>query len=224
MKKAAEQARVAEKFQDQLKQVLVSADKDLLQQRVNKAILYFAKAIVDEIILPFQEHIASLRFASKVTKYVKELRVIEGVLLNQLQKLNSLVYADLLFVQYEAPNVDAQPVTPKAKKEKPVKGASHRDTLSLYREGKSLEEIAQLRNLAISTIESHLSSFVYTGDLELEELVPPAKSKAILDVINDTGMTASSIKQRLSDAYSFGEIRAVMNYYRLQQERKTANV
>jgi hypothetical protein len=224
MKKAAEQARVAEKFQDQLKQVLVSADKDLLQQRVNKAILYFAKAIVDEIILPFQEHMASLRFASKVTKYVKELRVIEGVLLNQLQKLNSVVYADLLFVQYEAPNVDVQPIKPKAKKEKPVKGASHRDTLSLYREGKSLDEIAQLRNLAISTIESHLSSFVYTGDLELEELVPPAKSKAILDVINDTGMTASSIKQRLSDAYSFGEIRAVMNYYRLQQERKTANV
>ncbi|MDQ3277364.1 MAG: AAA family ATPase, partial [Bacteroidota bacterium] len=40
MKKAAEQASVAEKFQAQLRQVLAGGDKDLLQQRVNKAILY----------------------------------------------------------------------------------------------------------------------------------------------------------------------------------------
>ena len=171
-------------------------------------------------MLPLQEHLASLRFASKITKYVKDLRVTEAVILQQLEKLNKIVYADLPFVQYEAPAVKPQPVISKTKKEKPVKGASKSDTLSLYREGKSIEEIAHLRNLAHSTIETHLSSFVYTGELELDELVSPVRSKAILAVIEDVGMTATTIKQRLPEEYSFGEIRAVMNYYRLQQERR----
>ena len=220
MKKAAEQASIAEKFQVQLQQILQSGDKDLLQQRVNKAILYFAKALTDEIILPLQDHLGSLRFASKVTKYVKELRTTEAVVLQQLEKLNRIVLGDLVFVQYEAPTVKPQPVITKNKKEKPVKGSSNRDTLILYREGKSLEEIAQLRNLAMSTIESHLSSFIYTGELQLDELVPPARSKIILAVIDEAGLTATTIKHRLSEDFSYGEIRAVMNHYRLQQEQK----
>ena len=50
-----------------------------------------------------------MRFASKVTKYVKELRVIEAVILQHLDRLNKIVYGDLLFVQYEAPAVKPQP-------------------------------------------------------------------------------------------------------------------
>lgn len=221
MAKAAEQATVADKFQAQLQQIIAGGDKDLLQQRVNKAILYFAKALAEEVILPLQQHLASLRFASKITKYVKDLRTTEAVILQQLEKLNKIVFADLQFVQYEAPAVKAQPaVASTVKKEKAVKGASKGDTLALFREGKSMEEIAHLRNLAISTIESHLSSFVYSGELELDELVSPVRSKVILKVIEDVGMTATTIKQQLPEEYSYGEIRAVMNYYRLQQERR----
>jgi hypothetical protein len=218
--KAIEQASVAEKFQTQLQQILSTGNKDLLHQRVNKAILYFAKALAEEIILPLQEHISSLRFASKLTKYVKELRITEAVLLQQLEKLNTIAFGDLVFVQYEAPAVKPQPAITKAKKEKVQKGDSHRDTLQLYKEGKSVDEIAQLRNLAVTTIEGHLASFIYSGDIELDDLVPPAKSKTILSVINDVGMTATSIKHKLPNEYSYGEIRAVMNYYRLLQEQK----
>lgn len=220
MGKAAVQASVAEKFQTQLQQILQSGNKDLLQQRVNKSILYFGKALADEIILPLQEHISSLRFASKVAKYVKELRTTEAVVLNQLEKLNTLAFGEMVFVQYEAPAVKPQPVITKAKKEKQQKGASHRDTLQLYKEGKAVDEIAQLRNLAVTTIEGHLASFIYSGDIELDELVHPNKSKVILAAIEDAGMTATSIKNKLSDEYSYGEIRAVMNYYRLLQEQK----
>ena len=220
--KAAEQAIVAEKFQSQIQQIIAAGNKDLLQQRVNKAILYFAKSLAEEFILPLQDHISSLRFASKLTKYVKELRTTEAVILHQLDKLNSIAYSDLVFVQYEAPAIKTQseaPVT-KTKKEKQIKGASHRDTLLLYREGKSVAEIAQIRNLAVTTIEGHLASFIYSGDIQLDDLVHPTKSKVILSVINDIGMTATSIKQKLSGDYTYGEIRAVMNYYRLHEEQK----
>ena len=221
IKKAIEQREVATKFQNQVRSVLQSGDKDLLQQRVNKAVLYFAKQLVDDVVLPLQSHLASLRFASKVIRYTKELRVIEAIILQQLERLNTIAYGDLIFVQYEVPAVKPQSAVSKsAKKDKPQKGASHKDTLQLYREGKTLQEIASLRNLTVGTIEGHLATFVYTGDIELSELVSPTKSKAILAVIDNTGMTATAIKHRLGDEFSFGEIRAVMNWHRLQQEQK----
>ena len=111
-------------------------------------------------------------------------------------------------------------VAAKSKKEKPRKGASNRDTLALFREGKSLEEIAALRNLAMSTVESHLSSFIYTGELQLAELVAPSRSQLILAAIDEAGMTATAIKHKLKDDFSYSEIRAVMNHYRRQQEQK----
>lgn len=218
--KALEQAAVAEKFQVQLQQILQSKNTDLLQQRVNKAVLYFAKSFADEIVLPFQEHMASVRFVSRITKYAKELRTTEAVLLHHLDKLNHLVYGDLVFLQYEAPAVKVQAAAAKPKKEKAKKGESHRDTLLLFREGKSVPEIAALRNLATGTVEGHLASFVYSGELSLDELVPPSKSKVILKAIEGTGMTATTLKHQLGDDYSYGEIRAVMNHYRLLQEQK----
>ena len=141
-------------------------------------------------------------------------------LINQLKKLNTIVYSDLVFVQYEAPAIKPVSDMPIVRKEKQPKGASHRDTLHFFREGKSIEEIAHLRNLALGTIESHLASFIYTGQIELNELVAPKRSAVILEVITDAEMPAGAIKQLVPDDYSFAEIRAVMNWYRLQNEKK----
>ena len=214
------QKDIAEKFQQQLQVIFQSGDKDLLQQRVNKAILYFAKIFADEILLPLQEHLSSLQYASKVKKYFREVQKIEAVLNNHLQKLNAILYGDLIFVQYEHSSQLNIPKPVPIKKQRPEKGASHRDTLLLYKQGKSLHEIAEMRNLAPGTIESHLASFVYTGELSIDELVKPEKASTILKIINSIGMSATTIKQRLSDDFTYGEIRAVMNYYRLQQELK----
>jgi hypothetical protein len=222
IQKAKEQSEVADKFQVQLQQILQSGNTELLQQRVNKSILYFAKAIIEDILLPLQEHLAGLQYASKVKKYYAAVKDVEAVILKRIERLNSIQFGELIFVTYEAlPNFQQKLVTAKAaKKKKPEKGASHKDTLNLYREGKTMEEIAQLRNLAVGTIEGHLATFVYTGEIALEELVAPEKSKAILEVIEDIGMTATSIKHKLSSEFTFGEIRAVMNYFRLLHEQK----
>lgn len=219
LQKAQQQAGIAEKFQHQLQTILEGGDTELLQQRINKAILYLAKALVEEILLPLQEHLSSLQYASKVKKYYAEVQTIEAVILNQLQKLNNLRYRDLSFVKYEFQQVAHRPIGKASKKAKPEKGASHRDTLVLYREGKSLEEIAKLRNLATTTIEGHLASFVYTGEIALDELVKKEKSEAILQVINEVGLSATSIKQKLTNDFTYGEIRAVMNYHRLLEEQ-----
>jgi uncharacterized protein YpbB len=180
--------------------------------------------MVDEVLHPMQQHLSSLQYASKVKKYYKEVQVIEGSILSHLQKLNNLQYGNMHFVTYAFDSVEHRTVVKDSKKDKAEKGASHRDSLTLFREGKSMTEIAALRNLALGTIESHLASFVYSGEIDVNELVSESKTKAILGVIEDMGMTATSIRQRLGDDYSFGDIRAVMNYYRRLEEQKKESV
>ena len=81
----------------------------------------------------------------------------------------------------------------------------------MFKAGKPPAEIAAARGLALSTVEGHLSRFVPTGQVSLEELVPPHKietiRKAIIDLNAETAI--GPVKELLGDDYSYGEIRAV---------------
>jgi len=67
----------------------------------------------------------------------------------------------------------------------------------------------------LSTIESHLASFIFTGEVSVKELVDERKVEAILSVVRVLGAgSLGPIKSRLGDGYSFAEIRAVVNYFR----------
>ena len=103
-------------------------------------------------------------------------------------------------------------------KQKPVKenpGETKRVSLELFRQGKSIAEIATARNFVGSTIEGHLASFIPTGEISVYDLVPESKVTAILEVLDKIGgYAASPLKERLGDDFSFGEIRTVINYRR----------
>lgn len=101
------------------------------------------------------------------------------------------------------------------RKSKPEAGGSQRQSLQLFLDGNAVEEIAAQRNLAVSTIETHLAEFIRKGELDVRDLVPDEnKVKTILRALEETGAYATgAVKERLGDHYSYGEIRAVMNYY-----------
>jgi len=97
---------------------------------------------------------------------------------------------------------------PESKKE--VKTDTKEQTFILYQQGKSLEEIAKERSLALSTIEGHLVPYVKGGDIPLEKLVAPPKINRIKEVFQQNPeATFSEIKTILGDEYSYGEIRLV---------------
>lgn len=84
-------------------------------------------------------------------------------------------------------------------------------SLDMFREGRPVEEIARLRDLTTNTIEGHLALFIPMGKLRVEELVEPAKIDVIRAVIQKHGANAlGPVKTELGDAYSYGEIRAVL--------------
>ena len=103
-------------------------------------------------------------------------------------------------------------------------GDSRGVSLEMFRQGKSTQEIAAARNLSVGTVESHLASFVLTGELGISELVPERKLSRIMNVVEEIGGNAAfPIKERLGDDYTYGEIRAVMNHFTRIGANQTVN-
>ncbi|WP_428327738.1 DNA helicase RecQ [Mucilaginibacter sp.] len=85
------------------------------------------------------------------------------------------------------------------------------ESFTLYRSGRSINEIAKVRGLSTSTIEGHLSSYIYTGEMNLSEMVDEEKKGPIKNAIESYGADKlSPLKEILGDAYSYGEIKAVI--------------
>jgi hypothetical protein len=230
------QQEVAQKFSRQLEHLLASADSDSYRQlgeRTAAAVGYFIKQLDTELIGPIQEHIAELRGKSKARKYLQELQVLKGMMLRKKQQVEDAVKivaglqkglaAGRLLTGLEEDRARA-----KVPKEEPAvgsagvgaagrvqRGDSNRLSLQLFREGQSIAEIARQRSLTISTVEGHLASFIFTGEVEVKELVPEHKIGPILAVIKEIGGgSLGPIRSRLGNEYSFGEIRAVVNYFK----------
>jgi uncharacterized protein YpbB len=111
----------------------------------------------------------------------------------------------------QRPGIDGQ--RPAAAK--PQKGDSNKITLRLFKQGLTITEIATRRSVAQTTVESHLASFITSGEIDIRDLVPEHKMDRIAAVIKEIGgNTLGPFKSRLGDQYSFGEIRAMMSYLR----------
>jgi ATP-dependent DNA helicase RecQ len=92
-------------------------------------------------------------------------------------------------------------------------------TLQLFKLGRSVGEIASQRNLSTTTIETHLTQFVFTGDIQINELVHKEKIQPIIEAVTKNNLLdLSSAKKILGDNFSFGEIKAVMTYMRRMNE------
>ena len=76
------------------------------------------------------------------------------------------------------------------------------------------------RQLKRSTIEEHLGHFVFTGEIDINEIVSKDKLAMITKAIeeNENSLAISPVKQKLGDAFSYGEITAVMNYLKRMGE------
>jgi PIF1-like helicase/Helix-turn-helix domain/HRDC domain/Helicase len=111
-------------------------------------------------------------------------------------------------------NMAAKEATPKKeRKEKSVEEKIDTNIVSynLFKEGKSMAEIAKERNLAIGTIEGHLASFVANGELDINEMVSMAKQLLIKDAFKIHGTSGTkNLKDNLPEDITYGEIRMVM--------------
>jgi hypothetical protein len=228
LRKVEEEALVCEKFGKQLTGLLSTAKADgyqTLRRRIEAACKYFLNVLA-LLTASLEKRKTESKKGSKSRKYAKELSSLEKMLqLKKLQLDQALrmgeglakgLEVNALFDVLESNGPDSASTQPEPKEkktrpgEKLKKGITQRISLGLYKEHKSISEIAQLRGLAVTTVENHLASFIGTGEIELRDLVPPEKIEPILAAIRESGDSLlSPVKEKLGLSFSYLEIKAV---------------
>ena len=97
--------------------------------------------------------------------------------------------------------------------------SSKEESIDLYQQGFSLEQIIQTRQLAKSTILTHLVESIQEGiSLDISRLVPLPKQEAIQQAIAKAGFERlAPIKEILTDDHTYDDIRLVAAFYRQTQ-------
>jgi len=102
-----------------------------------------------------------------------------------------------------------EPEKPKTKKA--AKESNHAISYKLYREGKTVKEIAALQHFVESTIEGHLALYVGSGEIDVYDLVDKKKVEMIKDYFNNTqSYSLSDAKIALGAKVSYSELRYVL--------------
>lgn len=111
-------------------------------------------------------------------------------------------------------NMNAKEANPKReRKAKPIeeKTPTNITSFNLFKEGKSIAEIAKERSFSVGTIEGHLASFVASKQINIDDLVSVEKQLLIKDAAKTYGKEGfKTLKENLPENISYGEIRMVM--------------
>lgn len=88
------------------------------------------------------------------------------------------------------------------------------ESFKLYQSGNSMEAIAKLRSLAITTIETHLAYYVTKGKLSATDFVAEEKISSITTVLKTLNtLQLGAIKSALGDEYTYSDIRFTVASY-----------
>ncbi len=111
-------------------------------------------------------------------------------------------------------NMFAKEDTPKReRKERSTEPKVDTKTVSfdLFKDGKTVSEIATIRSLTKGTIEGHLTHFIGTGEINIDALVSKEKQEQIKNAVTKLGDVGHKILiENLPDSISYNEIKMVL--------------
>lgn len=98
---------------------------------------------------------------------------------------------------------------------------SHHQTYEYLQAGKSIEEIASIRNLSPTTIENHLIQCHNDGyKINWDQFIPENYRELMIETIRKLGATKlKPIKQALPDDITYLQIKAVIAQLQLENEQ-----
>lgn len=213
---------VANKFRNQLK-ILIQDPANIsypnISNRTLKAEEWFVSKIEKQIIAPLESHIQAWKIKKRTKKYIDELNTLLTDFKRkkeQIKHTSELASAlasgdrviDLLQKIESKASVPASHIeTDSEIKKVSTKGLSQKISLSLFQEGKTIQEIAEARNLTEGTIQSHLISFIGT-DLKATDLLEADKLEKVLETIKQyPGKNTTELKLILGSNYSYADVR-----------------
>lgn len=161
---------------------------------------------------------ASLKdMCAKLPQTSEHLLQVSGVGEHKLQKYGlEFIQAIRLFCEAN-PEYHSEIVSEKTEPKKSVKkavGDSHLETYKLYQDHLSIYEMAEKRNLAISTVENHLIQCAQQGmDIDFLRLIPAEYVPLIENAVEEAGRERlKPIKELLPEEVSYFMIKAYLYF------------
>ena len=100
------------------------------------------------------------------------------------------------------------PKNKKEKKEKTPKPDTKRESFELYKAGKTIAEIAEIRQFVTGTIEGHLAHFIASGELDIHAFLSDERLKKLKSFKPENEASfVGEAKNHFGDEFSFGELK-----------------
>ncbi len=193
-----------------------------LHERVLAALNYF-----DPLFNKFSEnitdHLAKISSLKKTKKYQNDLKDLDRLFFSQQEKMHKCeamldaIIKDIEFSKetlhqssfYKDRKSTQQENKKKTDKPKKAEQLNTKEvSYNLYKDGKTIQEIAKERSFAVTTIEGHLAHYVSEGILNVKDFVQQEKLDEIIHVYqNLETKNLKPIKDELGDEFSYTEIR-----------------
>ncbi len=137
----------------------------------------------------------------------KQLRAING-----MGKIRVKKYGDeiLEIIRSYCEKHTIKPKKEILEKEKPKKEKTQQISFNMFKDGMSIDAIADERGFVKSTIEGHLLKFMDTGEIKITDIMPEEKYlelKKIMEELKFEGL--SDLKNKIGPKFTYSELRMV---------------
>lgn len=231
MKMDGEVVEVSQKFRRQYAMLMQQsgasfAEDEKLQERLKAAMGYFATKL-HELLDPVMAHAKvvinnkqnATLYNNALDAFTLSYKLKVGIFARLEEKGFSI--RDFLSAKAKAALdevVIGEEVEKKRKKkvkeDKPKKEKVDTKALTfkMFRDGKTLKDIAAERSLTVGTVENHLAHFVEQGELEIGEVVSSQHQKIIRGIVKtfNKAYSLSEVKNLLPNDYTYTEIKLVI--------------
>ncbi len=162
------------------------------------------------MILPQKTMVTLANF---MPRSMAALNLVKGMGKKKSEKFGEELL-DIIISYCEKENIEPPVVTlPEKKIPKKIKEETRKISYNLFREGKTISQIAEERDLSITTVEGHLAYYVGSGEIPIIDLV----SQEVTDLISgqfegSDDLKMGPVKAALGDKVSWSDIRFVVNH------------
>ncbi len=225
MMKQKELYEVSEKFKQTIAKLSrrnsLIEENEMLQQRIKDGAIYFHNEIM-KWNEHFTEHPFTLGIKKVAVKIDNLLIEIADILEEILHKINFCKNGFLLddyLKNGKIVKIKVKDIRSSYSKSSAQKKNTVAETVRLLRETKSIQLVAEFRNLTQSTIEGHIAKAIGQNLIEIEEVIPIDEVKKIAEYFPDelSDVQLSPVKEKAPSEISYGKLRIVLAW--LQKEK-----
>ena len=217
-------SNVAFTFEKRLNEMMANPEvqDDFIMERSNKAIEYLTNEVYEKILQKVFLHGAEYAVKTNVKAYLREVEDVEDAIWKIIEKLYSIKYKEEKVYTEEPKHKRKEGLVKKKRERKPkaIKGETYNTTLKMFEEGKVLALIAKERNLALGTIETHISKLIKDGKVSIFDVMKEKKVEKALKVARAfEDLNYTELIQKMPFKISFGELRWITAYRDLQDDK-----